>query len=117
MRTIDYTNQNGTSIFVMGKFYPLNRILYLKCDANYTGIYLIGGDHTVPPCERKTLKEFEEELKDFGFQRINRNTIINQKHIDTVIGKQGEKFVRLKKFKNMDEIELKISRRNEKHFK
>ncbi len=55
----------------------IQEILYCKADDNYTEIYLPSGKKLVS----KTLKHFENQLKDYGFARIHKSCLVNVNHI------------------------------------
>lgn len=53
-------------------------ITHLVCDCYLTTIYTKSGECFMVA---KLLKDFEQELADFGFVRINRNTMVNIIHV------------------------------------
>ncbi|UBM58831.1 LytTR family transcriptional regulator [Marinilongibacter aquaticus] len=53
---------------------PVNQILFLRSEINYTHIFMRNGDHYVVAT---TLKKLEERLADHGFWRINKSELIN----------------------------------------
>ena len=104
---IDYSKQTGKKISIKGKYNLLinmTDILYMECEGNYTTLYLnlYLGDKRVCYTETKHLKQFETELSDYGFFRVNNNTLVNGYHIKKVNSKSL--------FLN-DDFEIKISRR------
>jgi len=52
----------------------LNEISYFESDGNYTTVYLINGKKIILS---RTLREFEEMLKDQGFFRVHKSFLIN----------------------------------------
>jgi DNA-binding LytR/AlgR family response regulator len=117
MEIIDTNNQNRIRFLIGKKTYSLSQIIYLQCEGNYTTIYLLEKDHVVPPCERKTLKDFKNKLEKYGFQRINRNTIINRRYIVEIKIEQKKRFVVLRNTKGKQEIEKNITKSWWKFFK
>ena len=108
---IDYSKQIGKKISTKGnkrKSINIENIMYLQCDGDLTTIYL---DNEEKVYEIKTLKEFEEELCDKAFFRINYNTIVNGKYITEMDTKINKRMVCLGK------IVLKISKNRLKNFK
>ena len=108
---INYIKQVGQKISTHGKnkiFIDLTDVLYLQCEGNYTTLFLKDKRRIL---ELKPLKQFQKELSDFGFLRINDNTLANGKFISEIITINKEKFVKI------DEISLKISRRKFKILK
>lgn len=57
---------------------PINNIIRLEGDRNYTNFILI--DHK-KITSSKTLGEYENLLTDFGFYRIHQSSLINLKHV------------------------------------
>lgn len=72
-RKIGLPTQNGIN-FVLVK-----DIIMCKAEGNYSIIYLQGKQHQ--EIVSKTLKEFEDMLKDFNFFRVHRSYLINLNHI------------------------------------
>lgn len=85
---------------------PINFVIMLKGQANYTTFILSDGREKVVA---RTLKYFEPFLQTHGFQRIHRGSMINPKFI-----KQYCKVESLVTLKNG--ISLKISRRRKNAF-
>jgi two-component system LytT family response regulator len=56
----------------------MNKITHLVCDCYLTTIFIESGSQIIVS---KLLKEFEHELTNFGFVRVNRNTMINSMHV------------------------------------
>lgn len=57
---------------------PLNEIVWLEGDANYTHIHLVDKKRITAS---RSLGVYEELLVDFGFFRIHQSTIINLSHV------------------------------------
>lgn len=72
-RKIGLPTQNGIN------FVPIKDIIMCKAEGNYSIIYLIGRQHQ--EIVSKTLKEFEDMLKDFNFFRVHRSYLVNLNHI------------------------------------
>ena len=108
---INYSRQIGQKIVTHGKnkiFIDVQDILYLQCEGNYTMIFLKDSNKIL---ELKPLKEFQKELSNFGFVRINNNTLVNGKFISEIFTENSKNFIKI------DEITLKISRRRLKILK
>jgi len=108
---INYSRQIGQKIVTHGKnkiFIDVQDILYLQCEGNYTMIFLKDSNKIL---ELKPLKEFQKELSNFGFVRINNNTLVNGKFISKIFTENSKNFIKI------DEITLKISRRRLKILK
>ncbi len=59
-------------------FIKLNEIIRLESEGNYTTFYL---KDTKPQIVSKPIKEFEQLLEDFNFQRVHRSHILNLNYI------------------------------------
>lgn len=85
----DFSHQLGQRIAIPGKsktqFVDVANITHICCEDSIVTTYT--EEQSI--AASKQLKEFEEELKEFGFMRINRSTLINQAHIKSYKG--GEK--------------------------
>jgi two-component system LytT family response regulator len=85
----------------------LKNILYCKANDNLTDFYFENGKRKTI-C--KTLKSFDELLKDAGFMRIHKSTLINLEHVNQYLkGKNGS-------VKMADGSELEIASRRKKEF-
>ena len=111
-KPIDCASQKGIRYRVNQKdkilFLSLEDVSHMVCDSYLTTIYLIDGRNV---SVTKLLKKFEEELKDFGFVRANRNVLVNLIHVDCIHIGKGER----KLFVNG--VSINISRRNLYKFK
>jgi two-component system LytT family response regulator len=78
MKTIDFSKQKDIKITVKEKnnirFFEINGITHLKCDGYITAIYFLDFK---PIVVSKLLKDFEIELEEYGFIRVNRSTLVN----------------------------------------
>ena len=84
---------------------PLNQIVYLESDRNYSYIYLSNGSREL---SSKTLSYFEDILKEIGFFRCHRSFLVNQYHIKKIVRNS---------FKLLDQKEIPISRRKKNEAK
>jgi len=77
------TNQLEHTITVKVKeeyrFIPINEVTHITCDSYLSTIHLLDTKQKV--YITKLLKEFEVELADKGFIRINHNALANKKCI------------------------------------
>lgn len=80
----------------------LNDITYISCQGYLSEVYTRNNSKITVS---KLLKHFETELSNSGFIRINHNTIINSKYLETI--ERGGK----RKIILVGNIELYISRR------
>jgi len=83
-------------------FMNINDISHITCSGSLCTIHNI--------CEKpkrvsKLLKQYEEELAESGFVRVNHNTLVNCNHISTV------KLGKAHKLTLCNNIEINISRR------
>lgn len=62
--------------------FDINNILYLSGDDNYTVFHI---DQQKERVVSKTLKEYDEMLRDNQFMRIHKSTLINLTHIKKII--------------------------------
>jgi len=78
----NYDIQKGKKILLKEKsinhIIDLDSITHLVCDCYLTTVYMVTGEKYIVS---KLLKEFEIELIDYCFVRVNRNTIINTSHV------------------------------------
>ena len=90
----DFSHQIGQRIAIQGKsktqYVDVSNITHICCEDSIVTTYTREQNISAS----KQLKEFEEELRDLGFIRINRSTLINQAHIKTYKGGDN-KFVEL----------------------
>lgn len=89
------------------KVLPLENILYLQGEINYTRIFLANGEKILTT---KTLKEYDRLLSEFGFFRIHQSHLINLSFIVEYIKGDGGEII----MTNNDE--LKLSRRRKQKF-
>lgn len=85
----DYSQQFGQRIVIHGKsktqYLDITTITHISCKNAIVTTYT--DDLSIPTT--KQLQDFENELTELGFIRINRSTLINQIHIKSYSG--GEK--------------------------
>lgn len=67
--------------------YEMNDIIRFQADGNYTMVFLSNGVGKV--LTSKTLKEFEDLLEDYGFERVHHAHLINVKHVSKYVNKDG----------------------------
>ena len=95
----DYSNQFEKTIIIKekGKFEQINisEIYKITCESYISTIVTKDEYLNVS----KILKKIEEELKEFGFFRANRNTLVNIRHI--------------KKYKNNEKALITLSNKDE----
>ena len=103
---INQTNVKDKKIVLntTGEIYVVKpqEIIRIESEENYTWVYLIGKKVFVS----KTLKEFEETLKDFEFVRIHKSHLINLAHLDRFDKKNGIAHLN-------DNAQIPISARNQ----
>ena len=60
----------------------------IRCEAehNYTTFYFTSGK---PLMISKTIKEYDDMLKDFGFERVHQSHLVNLKQIKSYLKKEG----------------------------
>jgi two-component system LytT family response regulator len=92
-KVIEELNKNNKTRFPISvkdgtDYVPLDDIIRLEADSNYTKIFLVNGKTGLNP---KTLKEYENMLCENGghFMRINNSHIVNLKHISKFIKEDG----------------------------
>ena len=83
------------------KIIPIQEIIMLQGDINYSLIYLQGGRKVLIP---RTLKIFEELLENHNFLRIHRGYLINCDHLLRIDKYQEEVFL-------TNDLQASISRR------
>lgn len=83
---LDYSKQLGQRIVIHGKqksqYLNISDITHISSINTHVTIY--GKEIKISSCRQ--LKDFEEELVELGFARINRSTIINLAYIKTYNG-------------------------------
>jgi two-component system LytT family response regulator len=79
----------------------------IRCEAehNYTTFHFLNGK---PLMVSKTLKEYEDLLKEYGFERVHQSHLVNLNHITSYIKKDNG-------FILMKDIEVPVSRRKKEH--
>ncbi len=84
-----------------------NEILRFEGDRNYTNVYFLNGKQFLVA---KTLKEYEELLKDHNFFRVHQSNIINIKCVKGYIKGRGGKI------QLIDNTEVDLARSRKKEF-
>jgi two-component system LytT family response regulator len=64
----------------------ISNIVRCESDVNYTNIYLSDGSRIMVS---KTLKEFDEMLKDYGFIRVHQSHLVNTEYIKAFVKTDG----------------------------
>lgn len=93
---ISFSTADGYSLHL------IDDIIHCKSENNYCYVYLTNHE---PLFISKTLKELEELLGDFGFERIHQSHLINLKYLKKYLNKEGG-YVVLR-----DETQLPVSQR------
>ncbi len=89
-------------------FVPLDEIIRCESDTNYTRFFLL--KEQKPILVSKTLKDYEDLLKDYGFCRVHHSNLINLKYVKRYIKGEGGIAVMI------DGAEVEISRRKKEIF-
>jgi len=84
----------------------IDRIIRLEADNNYSTFILKGGERIIVS---KTLGHFYDLLKGQGFSRVHQSHLINQKHLDRYVRKDGGYLV----MENQDQVP--VSRTQKQH--
>ena len=85
---------------------PVSEIIRCESEHNYTTFYFVSGK---PLMISKTLKEYEDLLKEHGFERVHQSHIINLSFIKSFLKKENG-FILLK-----NGTEVPVSRRKKEH--
>ncbi|WP_338871965.1 LytTR family DNA-binding domain-containing protein [Spirosoma sp. SC4-14] len=88
-------------------FVPIQDIIRLEADSNYTTFYLVDGRKIVAT---KTLKDFADMLEPLNFVRIHRSSLINLHHLNEYVRGEGGTVIMC------DGSEVEVSRREKQHF-
>lgn len=103
----DFTIQKGKKITIKQRnniqLCEIDKITHIKCNGYISTINLINSENIKVS---KLLKEFEHELIDFIFIRVNRSTLVNVAHITKYNGGCSREIVMIN-----GEI-ITVSRRN-----
>jgi len=67
-------------------FVPMENILWMESDNNYTTLYLTVGQ---PIITSRSIGEFEEMLAEFDFYRIHHSVMINLQHLQAYLKGEG----------------------------
>ncbi|MDO5977955.1 LytR/AlgR family response regulator transcription factor [Flavivirga spongiicola] len=84
-----------------------HEILRFEGERNYTYVYFLNGKRLLVA---KTLKEYEELLKDYGFFRVHQSNIVNMKCVKGYINGRGGKI------QLIDNTEVDLARSRKKEF-
>ena len=68
------------------EFIPVNKIIRLEAEGNYTHLYLDGNKHYLV-C--KTLKEYQELLEGYNFLRTHQSHLVNFRKITSYVKTEG----------------------------
>ena len=82
--------------------YELSDIIRCEGENNYTTFYI---KNSKPVIISKTLKEYEEILEEYGFERIHQKHLINLSYLKSYVKKEGGFVVMA------DNVQLPISQR------
>ena len=89
---LDFSNQTNKKIEVIEKtktrLIDIETITYLDCNGYVTTIHLLNFETY---STSKLLKCFENELKEYGFIRANRSTLVNPRCITLIQSSFGRK--------------------------
>jgi two-component system LytT family response regulator len=85
---------------------PVEEITRCESEHNYTKFYFVKDKSLMVS---KTLKDYEDLLREFGFERVHQSHLVNLKHIKSYIKKENG-FILMK-----DGTEVPISRRKKEH--
>ncbi len=82
---IDFNCQRNNKIVLKEKsvikLIGMSDIILITCDGYLTRVFIENGQSITIS---KLLKEFEIELEDYGFIRVNHNSIVNVYHIRSI---------------------------------
>ena len=73
----------------------LKKIIYIKSEDNYLGLFLLEQGKVKKYLIRATLNHFEHNLKSPLFVRCNRSSIVNLFHLETAHQKSGNLMLKL----------------------
>lgn len=85
----------------------IREILRFEGERNYTHVYFLNGDHLLVA---KTLKEYEELLREYEFFRAHQSHIINMKCVKGYVNGRGGKI------QLIDNTEVDLARSRKKEF-
>ncbi len=90
IQNISHTNREKFRLALAGssevKYVLLEEIIRLQAESNYTHIFLSGGKTFV---SAKTLKEYDEILREHRFLRVHKSHMVNPAHVESY-DKQGQ---------------------------
>jgi two-component system, LytTR family, response regulator len=92
---LNYSKQKGQKVIIREKcetkFVEMEYITHLHCEGYLTTVHTTNSKQLTVS---KLLKEFENDLADFGFVRANRSTIVNMAHV-VRINTRGKRIIEL----------------------
>lgn len=109
MRNEMHTGSQGKIILPTAEMYhivSINEIEYCKAEDNYTFFHFIDGSNLLVS---KSLKEFDELLNGHHFFRVHKTFLINLKHLDKILKKEGGYAV----MKSKTEIPISIRKKTD----
>ncbi|MFN8357091.1 MAG: LytTR family DNA-binding domain-containing protein [Spirosomataceae bacterium] len=89
------------------QFIPVEDIIWLASERNYTNFYLRNGQHLIAS---RTLKEFENLLVPYGFIRVHHSSLINSQHVVEYLRGEGGTVIL------SDGTEVEVSKRRKQEF-
>lgn len=108
----DYSNQSCTKIIIREKscarWIKIEDIIHMICEGYLTNIYLVSGERITVS---RLLKKFEEMLVGYGFEKPNRNTLVNLRYVNRINYSKSSRVI------FVNDIEINISRRRASLFK
>jgi len=94
--TFDYSKQRNKTIFTTGckkEWINVGDILFITIDLTLSSVFVQHREN--PYYFAKQLKEFKTELADYGFFRVNKNTLVNGKHVKSLEKENNKHVLRL----------------------
>ena len=67
-------------------YVKIGEIVRLRGESNYTYVHLLNGSHVLVS---RTLKEYEDLLRDSGFLRTHQSHMVNQRHVKSYEKQEG----------------------------
>ena len=81
----DFSKQRNKIIFTTGRkkeWINVGDILYITVDLTLSSVFVQYRDN--PYYFAKQLKEFQTEFADYGFIRVNKNTLVNENYVKSI---------------------------------
>ena len=107
----DFDNQINKRFVTKGRnknAVTYSEITYIEYGSDIAKIHFINSD---PIYDTRTLKNFIENLHDFGFYQIDKNVIINGRYVTHINSKDRKCFIKVAG------VDLKVSRSKQKEMK